>query len=91
MQYDYQTICPFCFRVYQPGDMDDDYPMCRDCNLEGRSIMVDGLDSFTSQIDLSELTSLKTEWTRREDFVVIQRNRILSNLDQLIGSIRDRK
>ena len=43
-------ICPFCFETFPPGVLDDDLPICRECNPAGRMIEAEPLEEFLHKL-----------------------------------------
>ncbi len=80
-----EKICPFCFTVFAPGVLDDDYPFCRECGNFGRSILVEPTEEFIAQTKESELQALLESWYSREKFLDAEKSMITGNLEKLIS------
>ena len=83
-----EKICPFCFTVFAPGVLDDDYPFCRECNNFGRSIFVETSEEFLTHTRISELQKLLENWQTREKFLEAEKTMIVENLLSLIEKIK---
>lgn len=76
-----ELICPFCFTLFPAGVLDEEVPLCRECNALGRSIVTEPLEEFLGSVSMIELEKLRSSWTERMDNWQVERERILVNLD----------
>jgi hypothetical protein len=61
--------------------LDEEVPLCRECNALGRSIVTEPLEEFLGSVSMIELEKLRSSWTERMDNWQVERERILVNLD----------
>ena len=84
-----EKICPFCFTVYAPGVLDDDYPFCRECSNFGRSIFVETEEEFLAHTNLADLVSLLGNWQSRQHFLEAEKGMIETNLHKMIERLKN--
>lgn len=77
-------ICPFCFATFEEGVLDEDLPVCRECNPAGRMIEAEPLDSFLTKYSRLDLEGVLATWEKKQDMWKVERSRILSNLTKII-------
>jgi len=76
-----ELICPFCFTLFPAGVLEEEVPLCRECNGLGRAIITEPLKEFLGSVSLIELENIRSSWTERMDNWQVERERILANLD----------
>jgi len=78
-------ICPFCFAAFENGVLDDDFPICRECNPAGRMIEAEPMDDFLNSYSKLDLEAVRVSWSDRKDMWQVERSRILANLDKVLS------
>lgn len=81
---DPELICPFCFTLFQAGVLDEEVPLCRECNALGRAIIAEPVSEFLTGVSRNELERVRSSWNERMDNWQAERGRILSNLDNIL-------
>jgi len=78
-------ICPFCFATFPPGVLEDDLPVCRECNPAGRMIEAEPLEEFLINYSKTDLETVRKSWEERKDMWQVERSRILANLNKVLS------
>lgn len=78
-------ICPFCFTIYPVGVLDEDVPICRECNPAGRMIEAEPLEEFLKVYSKSDLEAVRGSWDEKKDMWQVERSRILANLNKILS------
>ncbi len=73
-------ICPFCFEIFQDGVLDENLPICRECNAAGRMIEAEPIFSFIERYPKADIEKVQSSWEARKDMWQVESTRILANI-----------
>ncbi len=82
-------ICPFCFSQYQENTYAEEIPICRECRGYGRSILLESRSEFIQSVNPAQILGIKQTWQNRVDFMEVERQMVLTNLDRLLNELNE--
>lgn len=82
---DFESICPFCFRIYPAGEIEKEIPICVECHAEGRAIMVEPRTDYLQTLNHNDLSSLYQTWEANTQISPKLRQTILQRLGTLLN------
>lgn len=88
MTHESDSICPFCFTIYQSGELEPDVPVCRECNTFGRAIIIENFNEFIASAPVASLQAIRQNWMDRKQFLEAERALVLKNLDSLLAELQ---
>lgn len=77
----YPTICPFCFKEYQPEEIEAEVPLCIECHADGRDILVQPREEVLAELKSSDLVRLKKSWEENQILSPVVRQAVLERLE----------
>jgi hypothetical protein len=82
-------ICPFCFSQFPENTYTEEVPVCRECRGYGRSILLELRTEFFQSVNLQQIVGIKQTWLNRADFMEVERQMVLANLDRLLIDLNE--
>jgi hypothetical protein len=82
-------ICPFCFSQFPENTYTEEVPVCRECRGYGRSILLELRNEFFQSANLQQIVGIKQTWLNRADFMEVERQMVLTNLDRLLIDLNE--